>query len=119
MTNFFCNYEQSFAAKELGFDEPCLGHYFIDDIKKELRILKNDHNWTNTFHAPLKQQLFKFFRDKYNLDHEIPYAGKQGEYHAFVQNYVYGNNGYSPSVFSYEEAEDACIEKLIEIAKKR
>jgi hypothetical protein len=62
---------------------------------------------------------FRFFREKYGLDYEITYAGKKGEYHAFVDEYIYGNNGSSPSVFSYEEAELECLKKLIEIAKNK
>ncbi len=62
---------------------------------------------------------FRFFREKYGLDYEITYAGKKGEYHAFVDEYIYGNNGSSPSVFSYEEAELECLKKLIEIVKQK
>jgi hypothetical protein len=69
------------------------------------------------FGAPLYQQAFRWFREKYGLDYEITYAGKKGEYHAFVDEYIYGNNGSSPSIFSYEEAELACVKKLIEIVK--
>ena len=67
MNQEFVTYEQALALKELGFDEPCFGYYFVDDIEKELRILKNEHNWTNTFHAPLKQQVFRWFRENHNL----------------------------------------------------
>ena len=61
---------------------------------------------------------FRWFREKYGLNHEIPYAGKVGKHHAFVKNYIYGNNGNYPSVFTYEEAELACLKKLIEIANE-
>jgi hypothetical protein len=69
--------------------------------------------------APTFSQAFRWFREKYELNYEIPYAGKQGEYHAFVQDYVYGNNGTNPSVFTYGEAELECLKKLIEIVKQR
>lgn len=71
--------------------------------------------WT----APTFSQAFRFFRKKYGLNHEIHYAGKEGEYRAFVQNYIYGNNGTNPSVFTYEEAELECLRKLIKIVKQK
>jgi hypothetical protein len=69
--------------------------------------------------AILYQQAFRWFREKYALDYEITYAGKKGEYHAFVDEYIYGNNGSSPSIFSYEEAELECLKKLIIIVERK
>jgi hypothetical protein len=53
------------------------------------------------------------------LNYEISYAGIKVEYHAFVSEYVYGNNGNSPSVFTYEEAELECLKQLIQIVKTK
>ena len=118
MEKQFIPYEQALELKSLGFDQPCLkywngiGEYF--DQKDWF-----DWNQSEMFVSiPLYQQAFSFFREKYELYHEISYGGRKGEYHAFVREYVYGNNRNSPSVFSYEEAELECLIKLIEIVKE-
>jgi hypothetical protein len=83
--------------------------------------LFTEHGTTNNpkISAPTFSQSFRFFREKYGLNHEIHYAGKEGEYRAFVQNYIYGNNGTNPSVLTYEEAELECLRRLIEIVKQK
>ena len=104
MNKEFIPYEQALELKELGFkkDNDFGLLYKGDDIP-----------------SILYQQAFRWFREKYGLDYEITYAGKKGEYHAFVDEYIYGNNGSSPSVFSYEEAELACLKKLIVIVDRK
>lgn len=119
MNKEFCTYEQALALKELGFDEPCFR--FQNNISNIIEE-KGWLNWNEVeqfVSLPLKQQAFRWLREKHDLNYEIPYAGKPGEYHAFVQNYIYGNNGNNPSVFSYEEAENVCIDKLIELCKEK
>ena len=104
MNKEFIPYEQALELKELGFkkDNDFGLLYKGDDIP-----------------SILYQQAFRWFREKYDLDYEITYAGKKGEYHAFVDEYIYGNNGSSPSIFSYEEAELACLKKLIIIVERK
>ena len=34
MEKHFCNYNQSLAIKELGFNEPCLGFYFFCPVAR-------------------------------------------------------------------------------------
>jgi len=120
--NEFIPYEQALALKELGFDEPCFGHYW-----ENLFYYETTHHHPSTMPnspesclAPLYQQAFRWFREKYNLKswiqehtsdtfiYEIrPHVlsdYKQGE------TYVYTN---------YEEAELACLKKLIEIVKNK
>ena len=118
MNKEFVTYEQALALKELGFDEPCFGTY-DEDKNFELQDFEQRYDTfpSHIIAAPLKQQVFRWFRENHGLDYSISFAGREGEYHAFVKDYVYGNNGSSPSVFSYEEAEDVCIDKLIEIIK--
>ena len=120
----FIPYEQALALKELGFDEPCFA-YYKDKGDGQHVLLRNSiggsqnskhHNFDCT--SPLYQQAFRWFRENYNLSHEISYAGNIEEYPAYVKDYIYGNNGISPSVFTYEEAELACLKKLIEIVKQ-
>ena len=109
MEKEFVTYEQSLALKELGFDEDCFAGY---DTFGDLWIGYNstdgiEFNPSYYNKAPLKQQVFRWFREKYDL---------------FISITHYGN-GYSINDLrrfdTYEEAENACIDKLIEIAKQQ
>jgi hypothetical protein len=112
MNKEFIPYEQALELKELGFNEPCYyGYNFGGEITNKWDI--------GLVPAPLYQQAFRWFREKHGLDYEITYAGKKGEYHAFSVEYIYGNNGNSPSIFSYEEAELECLKKLIIIVERK
>ena len=113
MKTQFVPQEIALELKELGFDKPCCAYY---DGAGYVMIKEMAHC---VISAPTFAQAFRFFREKYNLDYEIPNAGSRGAYHAFVQSFVYGNNGSNPSIFRYEEAELVCIEKLIEIVKEK
>jgi hypothetical protein len=125
MKNEFIPYEQALALKELGFNEPCFG-YFKDG---EFRIpnphepFKNSElkSWFVT--APLFSQAFRFFREKYQLDTSIntvysKYNDTLSKKYSGVidDKSVFTNIGFYDT---YEEAELACIEKLIEIVKKK
>lgn len=123
LENEFIPYEQALALKELGFDEPCFAiHSFIDN---ELNFM-----YVNSFHtnndvnelsatAPLYQQAFKFFREKGYENYCPPtYDDKTGK-----KSYQYiirwnGNIEALRDIQSYEEAEIACLNKLIEIVKR-
>jgi hypothetical protein len=112
MNKEFIPYEQALELLKLGFTEECFLDY---SVEKQLT-----NKWSlGLIPAPLYQQAFRWFREKHGLDYEITYAGKKGEYHAFVDEYIYGNNGSSPSIFSYEEAELACLKKLIIIVERK
>ena len=126
----FCNYTQSLALKELGFDEECLGLY----RNGSLELKKNtggyyDNKWINHFNepkictAPLYQQAFSFFREKYNHVGfiqlvEPEYGGEYGYVIYYNPNHLsvhHWNKGFK----TYEEAESACLDKLIEICKNK
>jgi hypothetical protein len=118
----FVPYHLALELKQLGFDKECSGYYDVDNgYTAGYAFCYSDVETQpeKGCSAPLYQQAFRWFREKHGLDYEITSAGKKGEYHSFVHGYVYGNNGSSPSVFSYEEAELACLKKLIEIANTK
>jgi len=121
MEKEFLPYQESLELKELGFKEKCAAHYIDeDDLELKWKIYRNlSFNTDNCVQAPLYQQAFRWFRERHGLDYEITFAGKKGEYHAFVDEYIYGNNGSSPSIFSYEEAELECLKKLITIVERK
>jgi hypothetical protein len=115
MKKEFVTYEQALALKELGFDRTCLASY----ADKIFYLATHRNNLSNkTFiAAPLKQQVFRWFREKYELIVSIRHnkfpemSGKQ-----YYYEYEY-KNSYERYV-TYEEAENACIDKLIELVKQ-
>jgi hypothetical protein len=127
MEKEFVIYEQAVALKELGFDERCIGRYCIVTEWEEptgeilLQFIDCELSEKILVKAPLKQQVFRWFREKYELGHTIhPY-----NLHAYITDLQ--NVNYYPDVYdvnlsessTYDEAEDACIDKLIEIAKQQ
>ncbi len=97
----FVPHEQSLALKELGFNEPCFGYYDEGGnlYTEMVEVLK----------APLYQQAFRFFREKYNLHYPIQIQGNLWFFEKWSLN------GFK----TYEEAELACLNKLIEIVKNK
>ena len=119
MNKEFIPYEQALTLKELGFDEPCFGYYYALDNKKiglEMYI-DVQHQDTYFVQAPLYQQAFRWFREKYNLYIVISH----NQYWVFEiyttsnDDLLYGESTHK----SYEEAELECLKKLIEIVKNK
>ena len=123
MKNEFCTYEQAHALKELGFDEPCLGNYRLPSNRliTEWEI-NNTPEHVLGISAPLYQQAFRWFREKYKL-HSYIYS----DYSWNISGGIWELNGYkdlrydwdSEPYVTYEEAESACLDKLIEIVKNK
>ena len=118
MTKEFIPYEQALALKELGFDEPCFGWYSnMDGNVFRQGYCETYLGIENCAKAPLYQQAFRWFREKYNID----------SYHIEPTNNMFGNFygvlGLRTATFNggfktYEEAELECLIKLIELCKK-
>jgi hypothetical protein len=141
MEKEFVTYESAKRLKALGFDEPCIGVYgynmqegypkeirerlvgiaeisFTEGWPVEPKDLKNSLIGED-ISAPTYSQAFRWMREKWGMDHEITYGGIPGKYKAFIDGYIYGDNGNNPSLFTYELAEEACMERLIEIVEKK
>ena len=123
----FIPYEQALELKELGFNENCLAFYNFEE-----RLMPIDTDFTNfrelsddLIKAPLYQQAFRWFRDKYDLDSYIlcTYIGvtsqKNNEYSFAIQHCDDYDYFVDADRYTYEEAELACFKKLIEIAKNK
>jgi hypothetical protein len=124
----FVSYEIALALKELGFDDKCFGAY---DKKYKLAISTsdywdksslyslNDYFGKNTYRclAPLYQQAFRWFREKYSYQSFIS-PSNELTYLAYDFT-LKGFDGYfkSKQFKTYEEAEFECLKKLIEIVK--
>jgi len=99
----FIPYQEALELKGLGFDEPCFGVYATKDgyVRKSAYDENGD--------APTYSQAFRFFREKYFL--HVPIMRKEGVWYLDK----FSTKGYK----TYEEAEFACLKKLIEISKER
>ena len=129
MNQEFIPYEQALALKELGFDEPCFGYYIELRNPREgvLSINKCENNIDDVL-APTFSQAFRWFREKYNLRGFIGFRPnvKQFDHHIYdmsLSGIEYAKQrtmeeyNKDPKVGTYEEAELACLIKLIQIVK--
>lgn len=127
MNKEFTPHEQALALKELGFDEECLGYYNIDPSLKHIPFnpfSPFEHEWCLA--APLYQQAFRWFREKHNILSTI-YANASGFLYEWEDAIGGTHRGWSeyegPNDSgcwdTYEEAELACLKKLIEIIKNK
>ncbi len=113
MQNEFLPYERALKLKEFGFDEPCFGSY----IDGKLTSLLDSVLWGDVkgdLPAPLFQQAFRWFREEHGLGHMINGIG----YESFLFN-IGGLVTVFPMFKTYEEAELACLDKLIEIVESK
>lgn len=130
MKDLFVSYEQALQLKGLGFNEPCLkvgnpnGHILwkfmdvldvegvdIGDIMKE----KFDDRFVE---IPLKQQVYVWFMEKQGLNSWILSMSDPKETDT-KYSYKIKNCDDELLFDNLEEAEDACINKLIEILKQK
>ena len=123
MKNEFIPYEQALELKELGFDEPCLGSWNF--YTKELNYNGQPSTFSSedVIQLPLYQQVFRWFREKYDIDFSInTIYSKYNEntlkqYSGVIDNKtMYINVGFYDN---YEEAELECIKELIKIVKQQ
>ena len=111
--NDFTLYPEALELKQLGFVEPCLASYY--HAGRRLNICEYINHGEYTVLAPTYSQAFRFFREKYELSSWV--------YNSHMDKYFYTilQDGRivkaTESATTYEEAELACLKKLIEIVK--
>ena len=138
MTREFVKYEQALALKELGFNEKCMASDYYADGK--ILIEYPEDGITNTEHdklteecndefdeigedkieygatIPLYQQAFRWFREEHGLNSYI-YQRSNITYRGVIHKNMKIAVNYTSDSSNYEEAEQACLDKLIEIVK--
>ncbi len=132
MEKEFIPYELALRMKQLGFDEPCFAWYYGKDLwivdqeeSKPMNYRQNPIRGGNGILAPLYQQAFRWFREKHFYISYVCAPYKEHDEFYFRIRHIGDviNEGQLESCESqvyksYEEAELACIEKLIEIVEQ-
>jgi len=129
MEKEFCTYETALALKELGFDEPCLTYYKNDGEFSPLPYEKEGFTLSDLDKAilsPLYQQVFRWFREKHyyseinvgctQIDGAIGFSWRIWK-PWLIEEWSPERPGEEWSYETYEEAESACLDELIEIAR--
>jgi hypothetical protein len=130
MEDHFVNYTQALVLKELGFNEPCIATYTEGTYGKSSELQwfhqpVEDVNSDFTFvSAPLKQQVFKWFREVHKIHGSYgTTSDSREEINGYcISNFIDGNRNYlhiNWEVGTYEEAESECIDRLISIIKEK
>ena len=151
MKTEFIPYEQALDLKELGFDEPCFGKWLSfkqSDWKvyelilemgmnEEFEDNRNFYLREGACSAPTFSQVFRWFREKYNISYSIDWMSRSSEFYNgyYVhfrgindnkinqENFIVLNDELPSKGYkvykTYEEAELACLNKLIEIVKTK
>ena len=117
----FVTYQQAVALKEIGYDK-------YSWFGMECSLYKADGKHTfyangigdeTYISAPLKSEVFKWFRDKHQLFGvvlcDLCWNISGGVANTYGDAYDWDSEKYN----TYEEAESACIDTLIEIVKKK
>jgi len=136
MKSQFLSFEQALELYHLGFDGPgfaCYntdGHFFIRHI--DAYCMGADDYCSNSHHlfsdrgifiAPLKQQVFAWFREKHDLFGCVDLQACTPSHWYIrvdkieINDYLYHSEDEHLRFDTYEKAETACIQKLIEIVK--
>jgi hypothetical protein len=136
MEKEFIPYEQALSLKELGFDEPCIGFYtqnaYGSTLEQKVQYWREPIGGNDDYVfvlAPLYQQAFRFFRERYGLHivinvgipHDNITHSKRIQYFFNVVKCGKHHKGIFRSIFypTYEEAELECLKKLIEIVENK
>ena len=114
----FTQYQEALDLKKLGFDEYCFAWYDSED--QEILNYDNTRNscgWLNgnDCTAPTYSQAFRWFRQEYALESYI----RANLCVDVPKTYQFNIDDNIDDVWydTYEEAELACLKKLIEIVK--
>ena len=132
MEKEFIPYELAVKLKTLGFDEPCLASWsYTYELQNYVElnlgyIIDGPKNYTN---APIYSQAFRWFRDNYRMFHEVfidtePTVDEPDKLEfTYLILHMVGMEKMHTSrnvrFETYEEAELASLEKLIEIVEQK
>jgi hypothetical protein len=104
MNKEFIPYEQALELKELGFNEQCIGEYYLP-FSQHLVGIKITNIKDNG--SPLYQQAFRWLREKYEFTYSIGKTNIAVVHYGTTTQLLQNND-------SYEAAELATIKYFIE-----
>ena len=123
MNKEFVPYELAVKLKELGFNERCL--FAFDNCSTPMRCTDlrtsdqkfNGVNYNSSSYTsqPTFSQAFRWFREKYNLYSFVFKFDEGFGYETFKEGVTQTNESFD----TYDEAELACLTKLIEIVEQQ
>jgi hypothetical protein len=124
MIKEFVRYELAVKLKELGFDEKCFCNWeesWSPEPEHEIRmVLTTDQTWLRPgwVRAPTFSQAFRWFREKYDYDGYF-FSNTSYRCRVVIKKIYTMENLVDIMTDTYEEAEIACLEKLIEIVETK
>ena len=127
MEKEFIPYNLALELKELGFDEPCQLGWYLPHSEIAIKAGVEPNYWQlipthpllNQIAAPTFSQAFRWFREKYDLHHVIhQFTFKKGTDEEYLAEVAKADDTFS-ECRTYEDAEVACLEKLIEIIEEK
>ena len=124
----FVPYELALELKQLGFDEPCFKYIYTGDTGNNVNIpcevtpssAKNYNEDDLSVSTPTFSQAFRWFRENYGLSgwvNESFVGSSQGVISIKSEIGLKYHTAVTKLFDTYEEAELACLRKLIEIHK--
>lgn len=120
MKKEFVNYEIALSLKELEFDELCFSFYNTEKkLYNSEGYYKKGYNFLNEeVVAPLYQQAFRFFREKYRLEgaiYRLNFKWASQVFNIETSTYCFKHQLFE----TYEEAEINSLQKMIKIVKNK
>jgi hypothetical protein len=126
MQNEFLPYDRALKLKQLGFDEPCFVLYKASNsnqlayaphgITTNSQLSQGD---SSNIAAPTFQQAFRWFREEHDLHYQLVPFFSDKESHAVDYYLAIAQHRPPIQVNTFEEAELAALDKLIEIIETR
>ena len=117
----FVPYEIALKLKELGFTEVCLACYKDTEGTQKIFPYVTKEPSNSLCSAPLWQQVFDWFRERYNHSGEVYFysSADLGKWHFDIEPLKLDGERFTTPVKegfqTYSLARESCIEKLIEI----
>ena len=118
MKKEFVPYELALKLKQLGFDDPCFGRYYNEEFELDYGVW-NSLDVEHIIAAPTFSQAFRWFREEHGLFGNPDISNFENKTYGYAvttlnhPHYLFNTHSLS----SMEEAELACLDKLIEIVE--
>jgi len=121
MKNEFVPYDMAEKLFNIGCIVNALGYYPSDNfgiIGTKIHLGQPEMKHQKKFDAILYQQAFRWLREDYGWTIKINQILKD-EWSFTLENFILEKGLFGGRFNSYQEAQDACLRKLIEIVKEK